>query len=42
MRNIAINDVDHLPRRVLGPGSDYPPDTLYRAIITGERSFSMP
>ncbi len=28
MRNIAINDVDHLPRRVLGPGSDYPPDTL--------------
>lgn len=28
MRNIAINDVDHLPRRVLGLGSDYPPDTL--------------
>ena len=28
MRNIAINEVDHLPRRVLGLGSDYPPDTL--------------
>lgn len=28
MRNVAINDVDHLPRRVLALGSDYPPNTL--------------
>jgi mannose-6-phosphate isomerase-like protein (cupin superfamily) len=30
MRNVAINDVDHLPRRVLALGSDYPPNTLLR------------
>lgn len=24
MRNIAVNDVDDLPRRVLALGSDYP------------------
>ncbi|EBX6544646.1 AraC family transcriptional regulator, partial [Salmonella enterica subsp. enterica serovar Larochelle] len=28
MRNVAINDVDHLPRSVLALGSDYPPNTL--------------
>ncbi|HHG8774794.1 TPA: helix-turn-helix transcriptional regulator [Raoultella planticola] len=27
MRNIAVNDVDHLPRRVLALGSDYPANT---------------
>ncbi len=28
MRNIPINDVDHLPQAVLALGSDYPADTL--------------
>lgn len=28
MRNVAIDDVDHLPRPVLALGSDYPPNTL--------------
>lgn len=27
MRNIAVNDVDDLPRRVLALGSDYPANT---------------
>ncbi|WP_407578988.1 AraC family transcriptional regulator [Citrobacter koseri] len=27
MRNIPVNTVDHLPRRVLALGTDYPPDT---------------
>ena len=28
MRNISINEVDHLPQAVLALGSDYPADTL--------------
>lgn len=32
MRNIPINDVDHLPQAVLALGSDYPADTLLDTI----------
>ncbi|MFX7044594.1 AraC family transcriptional regulator, partial [Acinetobacter baumannii] len=28
MRNISVNDVDHLQQAVLALGSDYPADTL--------------
>lgn len=42
MRNVAINDVDHLPRRVLALGSDVRPTRFWSDLATAGRSFCTP